>query len=68
MSGQQIVFLVILVGTLSLFVTERLRIDMAALLALLALTITGIRRQRRYRVSRVSPQSSSPPFSSSLPP
>lgn len=42
MSGQQIVFLVILVGTLSLFVTERLRIDMAALLALLALTITGI--------------------------
>ena len=42
MDGQQIVFLVILVGTLALLVGERVRIDLAAMLALLALAITGI--------------------------
>jgi di/tricarboxylate transporter len=42
MSEQQIVFLVILIATLFLFVAERVRIDVAALLALLALTVTGI--------------------------
>jgi di/tricarboxylate transporter len=42
MDGQQIVFLVILAGTLALLVGERVRIDLAAMLALLALAITGI--------------------------
>jgi di/tricarboxylate transporter len=42
MDGQQVVFLVILAGTLTLFVTERVRIDLAAMLTLLALAITGI--------------------------
>jgi len=42
MDGQQVIFLVILAGTLALFVTERVRIDLAAMLTLLALAITGI--------------------------
>ena len=42
MEFQQILFLVILAVTLGLFISEKLRIDLVALLALLALTLTGI--------------------------
>jgi di/tricarboxylate transporter len=42
MEAQQIVFLVILGITLGLFVSEKLRVDLVAMLALLALTLTGI--------------------------
>jgi len=38
----QIVFVIILCATLVLFVSERVRIDVASLLALIALSITGI--------------------------
>jgi di/tricarboxylate transporter len=40
--NQSIVFALILAGTLILFISERVRIDVAAMLALLALAITGI--------------------------
>src|SRR5882672_1050161 len=42
MVSQQIVFLVILAGTLALFISERVRIDVAAMLTVLALSFTGI--------------------------
>lgn len=42
MSGDQITFLAILAGTLILFISERVRIDVAAMLALLALCLTGL--------------------------
>lgn len=42
MATQQIVFLLILAGTLALFVSERVRIDIAAMMTLLALAFTGI--------------------------
>ena len=42
MELQQIIFLVILAGTLALFISEKLRVDVVAMLALLALTLTGI--------------------------
>ena len=42
MEPQQIIFLVILATTLALFVSEKLRVDLVAMLALLALTLTGI--------------------------
>ena len=42
MASQQIVFLLIVAITLMLFVGERVRIDVAAMLTLLALAITGI--------------------------
>src|SRR5262245_57560391 len=42
MSLEQIVFLAILAGTLLLFISERIRIDVAAMLTLLALALTGI--------------------------
>jgi di/tricarboxylate transporter len=42
MDAQQIVFLLILIGTLALFVSERIRIDVAAMLTVLALALTGI--------------------------
>ena len=42
MEPQQILFLVILTATLVLFVSEKLRVDVVAMLALLALTLTGI--------------------------
>jgi di/tricarboxylate transporter len=42
MQNSQIVFLAILAGTLALFISERVRIDIAAMLALLALSFTGI--------------------------
>ncbi|WP_411832550.1 SLC13 family permease [Pseudoxanthomonas mexicana] len=42
MEPQQILFLVILAAALALFVSEKLRIDLVALLTLLALTLTGI--------------------------
>ncbi len=42
MEFQQILFLAILAITLGLFVSEKLRVDLVALLALLALTLTGI--------------------------
>ena len=42
MEPQQIIFLVILAATLALFVSEKLRVDMVAMLALLALALTGI--------------------------
>jgi di/tricarboxylate transporter len=39
---QQVVFLVILASALALFISERVRIDIAAMMALLALAFTGI--------------------------
>jgi di/tricarboxylate transporter len=42
MDLQQITFLVILAATLALFISEKLRVDLVAMLALLALTLTGI--------------------------
>jgi Na+/H+ antiporter NhaD/arsenite permease-like protein len=42
MEAQQALFLVILTATLALFVSEKLRVDLVAMLALLALTLTGI--------------------------
>ena len=42
MSIEQITFLVILAGALYLFVTEKLRVDVTAMLTLLALVVTGI--------------------------
>ncbi len=39
---QQVLFLVILAGTLYLFISERLRIDVTAMLTLLALVLTGV--------------------------
>ena len=42
MDPQQITFLVILGITLALFVSEKLRVDLVAMLALLALALTGI--------------------------
>jgi di/tricarboxylate transporter len=42
MPAQQILFLVILAGTLILFVSEKVRIDVAAMITLLALAFTGI--------------------------
>ncbi len=42
MPAEQIVFLMILAGTLTLFVSEKVRIDVAAMMTLLALAFTGI--------------------------
>ncbi|MCF8853123.1 SLC13 family permease, partial [Xanthomonas campestris] len=42
MEQQQLVFLVILVVALVLFISEKLRVDLVAMLATLALTLTGI--------------------------
>lgn len=42
MTAEQWIFIVILAGTLALFVSEKLRVDLVAVLALLALAITGI--------------------------
>lgn len=42
MDTQQIVFLVILVVALALFISEKVRIDLAAMLVLMALVLTGI--------------------------
>jgi di/tricarboxylate transporter len=42
MEAQQALFLVILTASLALFVSEKLRVDLVAMLALLALTLTGI--------------------------
>lgn len=42
MTQQQIIFLLIVVITLALFISERVRIDVAAMLTLLALYATGI--------------------------
>ncbi len=42
MDSQQIVFLLIVAVTLMLFIGERVRIDVAAMLTLLALAITGV--------------------------
>ena len=42
MEAQQLLFLVILVGSLALFVSEKLRVDLVAMLTLLALSLTGI--------------------------
>lgn len=42
MQPQQILFLVILAVTLFLFVSEKLRVDLVAMLAMLALALTGI--------------------------
>src|SRR3546814_10698696 len=39
---QQILFLLILAGGLYLFVSERLRVDVTAMLLLLALVLTGV--------------------------
>ncbi len=43
---QQLLFLVILAVTLALFVSEKLRVDLVAMLAMLALTLTGILNPR----------------------
>jgi di/tricarboxylate transporter len=42
LSSPQIIFLLILAGTLALFISERVRIDVAAMMAVLALSFTGI--------------------------
>ena len=42
MELQQVIFLLILGGGLVLFVTERFRVDVTALLILVALALTGI--------------------------
>lgn len=42
MEAQQVLFLVILFASLVLFVSEKLRVDVVAMLTLLALTLTGI--------------------------
>jgi di/tricarboxylate transporter len=42
MTSQQIIFLLIVAGTLTLFIGERFRMDVAAMLTLLALAVTGI--------------------------
>ena len=42
MNAQQLVFLLILAATLALFISNRVRIDLAAMLTLLALSFTGI--------------------------
>jgi di/tricarboxylate transporter len=42
MDAQQLLFLLILAGTLALFISNRVRIDLSAMLALLALNLTGI--------------------------
>ncbi len=42
MTAQQWVFLAILAGTLALFISEKLRVDLVAVLALLALSLTGV--------------------------
>lgn len=42
MSAEQIIFLLIVFITLTLFISERVRIDVAAMLTLLALAVTGI--------------------------
>jgi di/tricarboxylate transporter len=41
-TNPQILFLVILAGTLALFMSERVRIDVAAMMTVLALALTGI--------------------------
>lgn len=42
MTSEQIIFLLIVAGTLTLFISERVRIDVAAMLTLLALAATGV--------------------------
>jgi di/tricarboxylate transporter len=42
MVQQQIIFLLIVAGTLALFISERVRVDVAAMLTLLTLAVTGI--------------------------
>ncbi|KFN50717.1 hypothetical protein P873_06020 [Arenimonas composti TR7-09 = DSM 18010] len=42
MDPQQLIFLVILGGALLLFISEKLRVDLVAMLALMALALTGI--------------------------
>jgi di/tricarboxylate transporter len=42
MTAEQVVFLFILMGTLAMFTSERIRIDVAAMVTLLALSFTGI--------------------------
>ena len=60
----QIEFLVILVGTLALFISERVRIDVAAMITLLALSLTGILTpSEALSDSRASPPSSWRPCS-----
>lgn len=47
MQLQQIAFLLILAGALYLFVSERLRVDVTAMLTLLALVVTGVLDSRQ---------------------
>ncbi len=42
MAAEQWIFIAILGGTLALFISEKLRVDLVAMLALLALAVTGI--------------------------
>lgn len=42
MDPQQVVFLLILAAALALFISEKLRVDLVAMLAMLALTLTGV--------------------------
>ncbi len=62
MDSQQLVFLVILAGTLALFISNRVRIDLAAMLTLLALNPSRAfsHRPKRYRALRASRPSSWP--------
>ena len=69
MTPQQLIFLAIVAVTLILFISEQIRIDVAAMLTLLALAATGILTPRRGAVGLLpaSPPSSSPRCSSSPP-
>ena len=60
MSLDQTLFLLILTGGLYLFVSERLRIDVSAMLVLLALVLTGVLDSTRRCRVRHGRRSSSP--------
>ncbi len=65
MTPEQLTFLAIVAVTLILFISETLRIDIAAMLTLLALAVDRILTPPRpCRASRASPPSSSPRCSS----
>jgi Na+/H+ antiporter NhaD/arsenite permease-like protein len=65
MTQVQIIFVAIVAVTLILFISEKIRIDIAAMLTLLALAATGILTPSESSPAlRASPPSLSPPCSS----
>ncbi len=42
MQFQQIIFLIIMVVSIGLFISEKLRVDIVAMLIILSLTLTGL--------------------------